>query len=168
MSTLIQAEKPVARDVDEMVARDTQMADDEQAVVSALESRAEVDSLDALHRARRRLYDEFDYPRLRVLYGPADYADRRRKQLVESLKVRARHPAADDPPAPETGARGAITDGAADAWAYGHPAYLKLLEAQEEDAILFVWVDCRVREVEEKIASRLTELAAYRSEMRLQ
>ena len=128
-----------------------------EALVRAIEDRADVVPLEALHAARRQLL--ITLAPLRALHGPFGCWDDKRKQLVEALKVRARATLA------ETGQK--TTEAMVEAEAYGDPQYLAFLDQAERDKIEYLMLANQLTEIEEKVRDRELCLQAYSSELRL-
>lgn len=124
---------------------------------TALESRAEIASLEGLHHERRVLLPE--YAALRALHGPNGKWDNRRKALLEGLKIRARMEAQQR--------QEKTTEAYIDALAHAEPQYLALIDEGIDGATRYVMLDIAVSEIEERISSRQTELLAYNNELRL-
>jgi phage gp46-like protein len=124
---------------------------------TALESRAGLIPLEALHTARRQLL--ITLAPLKALHGPFGIWDDRRKQMLESLKVRSRLTLL------EQGQK--ITEGLVDAMAYADEAYLRLLDQAERDKIEYLMQANQMSELEEKIRDREICLLAYNSELKL-
>jgi hypothetical protein len=125
--------------------------------LSALESRAEIDSLESLHVQRRQLLPE--YAVLRALHGSNGKWDAKRKQMLEAIKVRVRM---------EAQQRGEkVTEGYIDALAHADDQYASMIDQAIMGATRYVMLDTEVSEIEERIKSREIELLAYSSEVRL-
>jgi len=124
--------------------------------VSALESRADVDSLGDLH-ARRRQLIQANAP-LIALYGPFGLWDPKRKALLESLKVRARMALSQG---------GKPTEAAIDAAAHADPQYEAFLDQSFVDKIAWIQADTELREIDERIRNRETALHVYGKELSL-
>lgn len=124
-----------------------------------LEQRAEVDSLAALHQERRVVLQTLT--KLRAEHGSFGSWDHRRKQLVESLKIKAldRDPA--DPPLLKE------TEKIIEAWAYSHPTYKAFLDRGAAERIEWITQENYLTEIEERIRSREIEIMAYSAETRL-
>jgi hypothetical protein len=80
------------------------------------------------------------------MYGPLRMYDDYRKQLLSALERRALNPLADDPPAPAK-----TTDGAIDAWAHAHPAYLAYLDQAKAEASEFQTLTMALLQIQERI-----------------
>lgn len=125
--------------------------------LSALESRAEVDSLEDLQQRRRVLVKE--NARLFALYGQFGLFDPRRKQFVEAQAIVARQ---------QLEAAGTkTTEKLVEAEAYGSKAYQDFLDRALEDKIQWLTVQTELSEIEEKIKNRETALFLYGQEVRL-
>lgn len=128
-----------------------------EAEPSDLESRAGIRALDVLHAQRRQLMVML--APLKALHGPFGIWDARRKQLLESLKVRARSALI---------AQGVkTTETMIDAEAHGDAQYLAFLDQSERDKIEYLHMQTELDEIEEAIRSREIELLAYNSEVKL-
>lgn len=125
--------------------------------LTALESRADVDSLEDLHQRRRKLIK--DNERILALHGPFGLFDDYRKQALEAQKIVARKNLTD------AGAK--ITEALVDAEAYGSAAYQKILDNAIEDKVTCLTVLIGIAELEERIRSREFALTAYSAETRL-
>lgn len=124
---------------------------------TALESRADVESLDELHAERRALLPE--YAALRVLHGQFGKWDNRRKQMLEAIKVRVRM---------EREAKGEkCTDAIVDAYAHADEQYAAVIDEGITGAARYVELDIRMSEIEERIRNREVSLLAYNAEARL-
>src|SRR5690242_6584527 len=95
---------------------------------SALETRAGIASLDALHAQRRQLL--ITLAPLKALHGPGDLWDSKRKQLLEALKVRQRLTLL------EQGQK--VTEGLVDAMAYADEQYLRFVDQGIADRIDYI------------------------------
>jgi hypothetical protein len=127
------------------------------AQTSALESRAEVESLDELHHRRRAIVD-FIAP-LKALHGPFGTWDAKRKQLLEALKVRHRM---------DLSAQGVkVTEAMVDAYAHADEQYARFLDESEAGKIDYIRTQTRLDEIDERIRSREIGLLAFNAEMRL-
>ena len=126
--------------------------------VKAIESRADVDSLDLLHHKRRVLLVHLNP--LKALHGSFGLWDDRRKQMLEAMKVKARQRLA------ESGQK--TTEGMVESEAYADPDYLAFLDQGYEARIAYLTMHNELDEIAERIRSRELELAAYSAEVRLQ
>jgi hypothetical protein len=125
--------------------------------VSALESRADVASLEGLHAERRQLLPE--YSTLRALHGSNGKWDVRRKALLEAMKVRVRM---------ELAARNEkITDATVDALAHGADQYIEFIDQGIYGATRYVVLETQISEIEERIRNREIGLYSYNAESRL-
>jgi hypothetical protein len=122
-----------------------------------LESRADVEPLEALHAQRRQIVGQL--APLRALHGPGGTWDARRKQMVEACKIRARMAAR------ERGEK--VTETYIDAEGHADPQYFAFLDQAERDKIEYVNLDNQVQELEERIRNREFSLTAYSAEIRL-
>lgn len=125
--------------------------------LSAMESRAEVDSLEDLQRRRRKLVTE--NARLIALYGPFGLFDARRKQYVEAQKVVARQAL--------LAAGQKATDSGVESEAYGSEAYQSFLDRSLDDRVVYLLVETELSEIAEKIKNRESALFLYGQEVRL-
>jgi hypothetical protein len=129
----------------------------DSAEVRPIEERAEVDALGDLHQRRRTLLDQL--APLKALHGPFGVFDDRRKQLCETLKIRARA---------ELTAQGVrVTEAAVDAHAYADPQYETLLDEAVTARIEYLKLENQLSELNERIRSRELELNVYAAEVRL-
>lgn len=142
---------------DTLIAGGLTAATDWDGVLTDLEARAELDSLEALQRERRVLVEQ--NAGLMARYGSFGMFDDFRKRFVEAQKVRARMDLTKD------GAK--VTEGAVDAHAYGGDAYEKFLDNAYEEKVQFFKVQTRIDEINEKIRSRELAILAYNSELKL-
>ena len=133
------------------------MNNDWEGELTALESRAETDSLEALQRDRKRIVTE--NARLIALHGPFGLFDARRKQFLEAQKVKARMAMQ------AAGAK--ITDGAVESEAYGSADYRRFLDQALDDKIAWLNVERELSEIAEKIKNRESAIYAYGQEARL-
>ena len=132
-------------------------ADQVTAYGTALESRAEVDSLEALHAERRQLM--LVLSPLKSRHGSFGTFDAKRKQLLEALKVRARMELTRD------GAK--VTESAIDTAGHADSQYGAFLDQMESEKIEYLNLDVQLSEIEEKIRNREIALQVYSSELRL-
>lgn len=124
---------------------------------SALESRAGVASLEALHTERRHLVREG--ARLMAMYGPFGLADDFRKRYLEVAKVKAR--------AELTASDSRVTEAMVDARAYSSPEYEGWLERALAEKVEYLVLATRITEIEESVRSRELELTSYNRELAL-
>lgn len=125
--------------------------------LSALESRADVDSLEDLHQRRRALLVQL--APLKALHGPFGTWDAKRKQLLEALKVRHRS---------QLAAEGTkATEGMIDALAHADDQYAAFLDGSERDKAEFLVLDNEYQELNERIRNREFGILAYNAEARL-
>jgi hypothetical protein len=126
-------------------------------IARSVESRAEVESLDALHAERRALLA--DFARLRALHGPFGAFDAKRKAMLSAVAVRVRM---------ELQAKGEkTTEAFIDAAAHADEQYQRFLDESVREKVAFIEADTRMNEIEERIRSRETELNCYRAELGL-
>lgn len=124
---------------------------------TALEQRAELIPLEALHAARRQLL--ITLAPLKALHGHGGIWDDRRKAFVEALRIRAL--------ARLTSEGGKTTEKVVEAEAYGDPQYIAFLDQAERDKIEYIVQSNKLTEIEEKIRDREFSLLAYNSEIKL-
>lgn len=125
--------------------------------MTALEDRADVASLEALHAERRTLLKE--YARLKALHGPNGKWDAKRKAMLEAMKIRARM---------ELTERGEkITEDKVDAYGHADEQYVAFVDRGIEDATRFVELDNQITEIEERIRNREIALSVYGKEVSL-
>lgn len=129
-----------------LVARDPAM---EQ--MRALESRAEIESLEELQQERRELIDSG--ARLAARYGPFGLWDNIRKQRSELAKVASR--------ARLTEHGDKVTEAAVEQYAYADDDYRAFLENAEREKIEWVRLDNRITEINERIRNRELSLRAF-------
>lgn len=125
--------------------------------LSALESRADVDSLEDLHQRRRTLLVQL--APLKALHGPFGTWDAKRKQLLEALKVRHRMELAQR--------QEKATEGLIDALAHADEQYARFLEDSTEAKAKYLTLDNELTEIGERIEARNAAIYAYSSEIRL-
>ena len=120
-------------------------------VLSDLEARASVDSLERLHHRRRVLMKRL--AKLEALYGPYGLADSYRRQMrgVIATEIRA------------SGRR--LTKDAAEDAAAADPRYMKLLDNQLDGAVQYRLLKVRVTEIEELIRNRDLAIQAFNKEL---
>lgn len=124
---------------------------------SALESRADIDSLDLLHEKRRLLLEEL--APLKAMHGSFGLYDAKRKALVEAMKVRARLRLT------ETGAK--VTDAIVDAEAHCEKTYVDWLDTQMEDKVAYIKLEAELDAINELIRNRELSLQTFNAEVRL-
>lgn len=126
--------------------------------LTALESRAETDSLSALHHRRRVVMRQL--APLKALHGSFGKWDARRKHLLAAiaLRVRARLEAKG----------GKVTDAIIDAEAHADPQYERVIDQGIAEAAEYFRLQTELDEIEERIRSREIALQAYNAELRLQ
>lgn len=125
--------------------------------LSALESRAEIDSLEDLQRRRAALVQA--NAALIARYGNFGLHDDYRKQFVECQKLRARMNLTKD------GAK--ITEGMVDAHAYGSDEYASFLDNALAEKVEYLKVQTQIDELNERIRSRELAILAYNAELKL-
>ena len=125
---------------------------------SALEYRADTESLDGLQARRRELLKELNP--LKALHGNFGIWDAKRTQMGRALMIQARQ---------QIEARGEKpTEKYVEAEALGSEEYLAFIDRALADRVRFLELQNSVDEIEEKIRSRELEISAYTSEIRLQ
>lgn len=125
--------------------------------LTALESRADIASLEDLHQRRRALVDA--NASLIARYGSFGLHDDYRKQFVECQKLRARMELSKD------GAK--VTEGMVDATAYGSDEYARFLDNALSEKVEYLKVQTELDEIAEKIRSRELALLSYNAELKL-
>lgn len=125
--------------------------------LSALESRADVDSLEDLQQRRRELVNA--NASLIARYGSFGLHDDYRKSFVETQKVRARMALSQ--------AGDKVTEGRIDAEAYGSDAYSAFLDNALAEKVEYLRVQNLIDELNEKIRSRELAILAYQAECKL-
>jgi hypothetical protein len=125
--------------------------------LSALEARAELDSLEDLQSRRRQLVAQ--NAGLMARYGNFGMADDFRKRMVEALKVKARMELQ------QAGAK--TTESMIDAHAYGSDDYAAFLDNALGEKIDFIRVQTAIDEINERIRGRELAIMAYNAELRL-
>lgn len=126
--------------------------------LSALESRADVDSLGDLQHRRRQLM--ITLAPLKAEHGAFGLFDDRRKRFLEGLKVRARMTLS-------AGREKKPTEAEIDATAYADPAYETFLDDAYEARIDFINQSTELADIEERIRSRELAIMAFTAEVRL-
>lgn len=122
------------------------------------ESRAEVESLDALQDMRRALIEANG--RLLALYGPFGMFDDHRKRMVEAMKIQARMElSTPDGKKP--------TEAAIDAHAYGSEQYGRFLDNALSERIECLSVSAKLDELAERIRDRELGIQSYCKEIGL-
>jgi len=124
---------------------------------TALEGRAQIASLEALHTQRRQLL--ITLAPLKALHGPGNLWDSKRKRLLEALKVRQRLGLMEK--------NVKVTDGAIEAMAYADEQYERFLDEGERSRIEYINQQNELDEITEKIQDRESCLYAYSAEARL-
>jgi hypothetical protein len=125
--------------------------------LSALESRAEIDSLEDLHARRRHLLVQL--APLKALHGPFGTWDAKRKQILEALKIRHR--------VELQAKQEKTTEGLIDALAHADPQYERFLDESTAAKAEYLTLDNELTEIAERIEGRNAALYAYSSEVRL-
>lgn len=125
--------------------------------LTALESRADIDSLEDLHTRRRQLLPE--YGALRALHGSNGKWDAKRKQMLEAIKVRVRMDARKR--------EEKVTEAYIDALAHADESYDKMITESIVAATRYFELECEMSEIEERIRSRELAILAYNAEARL-
>jgi hypothetical protein len=126
-------------------------------LVREIEDRANVIPLGDLHERRRKLLDTL--APLKALHGHNGIWDDKRKQFLETMKVRARMDMA------EKGVK--ATDQTVEAAGYADPQYAALIDQGITDRIEYIKLANELTEIEELIRDRELGLAVYNSELRL-
>jgi hypothetical protein len=125
--------------------------------LTALESRAELDSLEDLQQRRRELVSVNGA--LIARYGSFGLHDDYRKSFVETQKVKARMALA------SSGDK--VTEGRIDAEAYGSDAYAAFLDNALAEKVEYLRVQNEIDELNEKIRSRELAILSYNAELKL-
>jgi hypothetical protein len=126
-------------------------------LVREIEARAGVDALGDLHARRRQLL--ITLAPLKALHGHNGVWDDKRKQMLESMKVKARMALT------EAGQK--TTEGMIDAMAYGDELYERFLDQGVTDRIAYITQQNELDEITERIRSRELELLTYNAEVKL-
>ena len=142
---------------DTIIAGGRSPANDWEGELTALESRADLDSLEGLHVERRQLLPE--YAHLRALHGPNGKWDAKRKALLEATKIRARMLCQQR--------NEKVTEGLIDAMAHADDQYVDFIEEGVSGATRYVQLETAISEIEERIRGREFALLAYNAEARL-
>lgn len=125
--------------------------------LTALEARAEIDSLEDLQSRRRSLVAQNAH--LMARYGNFGMADDFRKRMVEALKVKARM---------ELQQQGSkTTESMIDAAAYGSDEYAAFLDNALSEKMDFLRVQTAIDEINERIRGRELAIMAYNAELKL-
>jgi hypothetical protein len=125
--------------------------------LSALEERADIESLEHLHAERRKLLPE--YASLRALHGPNGKWDAKRKAMLEAMKIRARMELTKD--------GGKTTEAAVDALGHADEQYVRFVDEGVEGATRYVVLETEMSELEELIRNREIALSVYGKEVTL-
>jgi hypothetical protein len=125
--------------------------------MSALESRAEIDSLGDLHARRRTLLIQL--APLKALHGHNGLYDDKRKQMVEACKVRARLSLTEQ--------QQKATDAAVESMAYADGQYARFIDDGISARIDYINMQNEYDEIMERIRNRELALLAYNSEVKL-
>lgn len=125
--------------------------------LSALESRADVESLEGLHAQRRQLIAANAH--LIAMHGSFGLFDNFRKRMLECEKVRVRS---------ELAASGTkTTESMIDAEAHGSEAYGQFMDTALAEKIEYLRVSTDLADIEEQIRNRELSLTAYSREITL-
>lgn len=130
--------------------------DDYEGEATALESRADIASLEGLHAERRQILPE--YAALRALHGPANHWDKRRKAMLSAISVRIRM---------STPPNGKWTESAVDDAAHADPQYIRFVDEGIDAATRYFLLDNQMQELNERIDDRRNAMFAYAAEARL-
>ena len=142
---------------DTLIAGGNTPASDWDGALSALESRAEIDSLEDLQQRRRELIKK--HGRLLALHGAFGLFDDYRKSRVEAQKIVARRAMEQRGEKP--------TDKSVEAEAYGSPEYQQVLDNAITDKIDALTVQNEIDELNERIKNRESSLYVFGQEMKL-
>jgi hypothetical protein len=123
----------------------------------AVESRAEVESLQALHAEKSALMAEFKM--LKPLHGPFGKWDSRRRALRAAIRLQARVTA--------EAKQMKVNESYLDDLAEGSDAYLALIDEGIAAAVRYTELEHEISIIDDRIQSRQTELLVYNSELRL-
>ena len=127
-------------------------------MVKALESRAEVESLEEMQAERRRILP--DYAKLAAKFkgGNQASADTKRKQhrALVMKRIRADMKVEKDP-----------SEEMLERLANADVEHIAFCESLERDFIEYTLLEFKITEIQERIRSRETELNCYNSELRL-
>lgn len=125
--------------------------------LTALESRADIASLEGLHAQRRQLMPE--YSTLKALHGNFGKFDHKRKSLLEACKIRARM---------EMTQKGEkVTEAAVDALGHADQQYVDFIDEGIVGATRYVELETMMSEIEEQIRNREICLLSFNAEARL-
>lgn len=125
--------------------------------LTALESRADIDSLEDLHERRRQIVAA--NKRLVALHGNFGLFDNFRKKMLECEKVRVRM---------DLTAKGVkTTETMIDAEAHASEPYARFLDTALDEKIEHIRVSNELSEIEERIRARELALTAYSRELAL-
>ncbi len=127
-------------------------------LMTEMEAKASIDSLDALHAKRRQILPE--YALLRALHGPNGKWDARRKARLEAAKIGARIDLV------KTGEK--VTEALVDAMGHGDAGYVQFIEDGITGATRYVELDAEMTEIEEQLENRTAMLYAWGRELGLQ
>jgi hypothetical protein len=134
--------------------------------IKAIESRADVDSLERLQDDRRKLLPRYAELAAKFKGGNSASADTKRKQeralvsqsILEDLRQKnAKVEGWKEP-----------SEAALERMAMADPRYINFVNAIDRDFTEYVLLDYKIQEIQEKIRSRETELMCYNAELRLQ
>lgn len=125
---------------------------------AALESRASVESLEALHEERRALLPRFAFLAAKFKGGNSASADTKRKQhrALVSKRILAEY----------VGDK-ALAENALERMANADLEHIKFCEAMEREFTEYVLLEYRITEIQERIRNRETCLNVYNAELRL-
>ncbi len=136
------------------------MPDFMPADVKAIESRADVDSLERLQDERRQLLPRFAELAAKFKGGNSASADTKRKQHRALVAKRILGDWPKDAKEP--------SETALERMANSDVEHIAFCEALERDFTEYVLLDYKITEIQEKVRSRETELTCYNAELRLQ
>lgn len=132
--------------------------DDGVLLMTDMEQKAEIDSLDALHAKRRQLLPE--YKALRALHGPNGKFDALRKARLEAAKIQARMDM-------ETAGR-KVTESAVDTEGHADDGYVTMLSEAVRDHSRYIELDVEMTEIAERVENRIAMLYAWGKEAGMQ
>lgn len=125
--------------------------------MTALETRAEVESLESLHDERRQLVRTL--APLKAQHGSYGMFEARRKQMSRACMVRARMTIIKRGEKP--------TEAMVEAEGLCDPQFVAFLDQAERDRIEFITQQTQLDELEERIRNREIALQCYNGELRL-
>ena len=123
---------------------------------AALESRASVESLEALHEERRALLPRFAALAAKFKGGNSASADTKRKQHRALVAKRILASSTDKP-----------SEAALERMANADVEHIAFCEAMEREFTEYVLLEYKITEVQERIRNRETCLNVYNQELRL-